>query len=218
VDHDLANTRGVATLTPQQGLRALEWAIQQNRIQAGVFPADWAEILKPYQVGKEPSFFRNIAPRIRRSIPENQGKAVKISLRDQLAGAVPNRRRALLLDHIRRQASQVLSLHNPDAIDPDQPLQSMGLDSLMAVELRNKLGNSAGKTLPATLLFEYPTLHALADYLSTEVFMLEFNVQKPEPVVELPSSVPPLDTSTLDDLSEDELVAMLKNKLGQLDT
>jgi hypothetical protein len=93
----------------------------------------------------------------------------------------------------------------------------MGLDSLMAVELRNKLGKSVGKTLSATLLFEYPTLEALADQLSSDVYMLEFNVQKPELAAEIPQSGEPQDTSSLDDLSEDELVAMLKNKLGQLD-
>ena len=216
VDRDLVRTRSVETLTPQQGLQALEWAIHQNPIQAAVFPANWEEILKPYRPGKEPAFFRGIAPRVRRSAPKHDTKVAEISLRDQLAAAVPNRRRTLLLDHIRQQAAQVLSMHNSNALDPDQPLQSMGLDSLMAVELRNKLGKSAGKTLPATLLFEHPTLHALADYLSSDVFTLEFNVQNPQPA-EIPRFANPLEASSLDDLSEDELVAMLKNKLGQLD-
>src|SRR5262245_22177132 len=47
----------------------------------------------------------------------------------------------------------------------------MGLDSLMAVELRNLLGRLVGRTLPATLLFDYPTLEAIAGYLEREVLV-----------------------------------------------
>jgi polyketide synthase 12/myxalamid-type polyketide synthase MxaB len=217
VDRDLANTRGVATFTPQEGLQALEWAMQQNQIQAGVMAADWDEILKPYPFGVEPVFLRSLAQQARRRVAKTEVKAAEISLKEQLAESVPNRRRSILIDHIRRLAAQVLSLQNSQAIDPDEPLQSMGLDSLMAVELRNKLGQSAGKTLPATLLFEYSTINALADYLSSEVFALEFNAQKSAPGSETPQVDPSTDSSALDDLSDDELVAMLKNKLGQLD-
>ena len=46
------------------------------------------------------------------------------------------------------------------------PLKEIGLDSLMAVELRNALTRSLGQPLPATLLFDHPTLDALAAHLA----------------------------------------------------
>jgi len=45
----------------------------------------------------------------------------------------------------------------------------LGLDSLLSIELRNSLGASLERTLPATLLFNYPTLKALAGFILREV-------------------------------------------------
>ena len=55
------------------------------------------------------------------------------------------------------------------AVPADRPLKELGLDSLMAVELRNALGQRVGKPLPATLAFDYPTVDALTRWLLDEV-------------------------------------------------
>ncbi len=208
-DRNLAEVRNVATFTPQEGLQALEWAMQQNIVQVGVLPADWNEALKPYSFGEEPALFREIARQVRQQKKvKTETKASEISLRKQLAETVPNKRKSLLLNHIRQKAAEVLSIRNANNIDIHEPLQAIGLDSLMAVELRNQLGQSAGKTLPATLLFEYPTITALVEYLSTEIFKLEG---------ETPAIVEQKETQTaLDELSDDELADLLKNKLGRI--
>jgi polyketide synthase 12/myxalamid-type polyketide synthase MxaB len=192
--------------------------MQQAMSQVGVLPVDWDELLKLYPMGDEPSLFREIALHVRRQAVKLEVKPQEISLRQQLAETIPNKRKALLLNHIRQNAAQVLSIGNANAMDIHQPLQSMGLDSLMAVELRNQLGKAVDKILPATLLFEYPTLSALADYLASEVLILDKGHQNPDPSAARqpePEKVT-VDTASLDDLSEDELAAMLRNKLGQI--
>ncbi len=219
-DRNLGDVRKVAMFTPQEGLDALEWALQQNEIQLGVLAADWNEVLKPYAAGEEPMLFQEIARQVRERTIKKKTQVSERSLHQQLAETVPNKRKPLLLGHIRQKAAEVLSVSNANMVDIYQPLQSMGLDSLMAVELRNKLSQSADRTLSATLLFEYPTISAVTDYLAHEVFMLdEDNQPASEPAEKAQSQASAsMSANTLDDFSDDELAEMLKNKLGKINS
>jgi acyl carrier protein len=82
-----------------------------------------------------------------------------------LEGIPPHEREEFLLAHVREQVVNVLGM------DPSRPpglrdgLTDMGMDSLMAVELRNRLEAGAGRSLPATLAFEHPTIEAISTYL-----------------------------------------------------
>jgi aryl carrier-like protein len=71
----------------------------------------------------------------------------------------------LLIAYLREQAARILGLSPSQYIDERQPLLSLGLDSLMAVEFRNRLAASLEKPLSATLLFDHPTLAALSAFL-----------------------------------------------------
>ena len=102
----------------------------------------------------------------------------------------------------------MLGLHDAAKIDVGQPLQELGLDSLMAVDLRNRLGRAVEGTLPLTLLFEYPTVRALTGYLSSEVLGSLANGAEPER------------TETPDNaiaLPEDQIAARLLETLDRLE-
>ena len=55
------------------------------------------------------------------------------------------------------------------AVPPDAPLMSSGLDSLGAVELRNSLEAALGLSLPSTLVFDYPTVDAIAEFVALQL-------------------------------------------------
>ncbi|HTN84904.1 MAG TPA: thioesterase domain-containing protein, partial [Sorangium sp.] len=91
------------------------------------------------------------------------------SLEQRLASMSPGDRERALLDLIRSEIAAVLSLRSPSALDIDRPLRELGLDSLMAIELRNRLGAATGLRLQASLLFDHQTPRILADFLLTRM-------------------------------------------------
>src|SRR5262245_15619724 len=79
------------------------------------------------------------------------------------------RRLEAALEAVRAEVARVLSMDGAQAIGTDRPLKELGLDSMMALELRNALGKRVGATLPATLAFDYPTPAAIAKHVLEQV-------------------------------------------------
>ncbi|KJS52331.1 hypothetical protein VM98_32135, partial [Streptomyces rubellomurinus subsp. indigoferus] len=88
--------------------------------------------------------------------------AAPSALRERLAALSPAERQGTLLDLVRREAAAVLGVGGADGIGAQQVFKELGLDSLMAVELRRRLAAETGLTLPSTLAFDYPTPTAIA--------------------------------------------------------
>src|SRR5262249_54872070 len=89
-------------------------------------------------------------------------------LKQRLVGLSAAERERFLLDLVRSTTATVLSASLED-VEAERPLKELGLDSLMAVELRNRLGAATGLRFPATLVFDYPTINALAGLLKTHI-------------------------------------------------
>ncbi|SDZ25801.1 rifamycin polyketide synthase modules 4, 5 and 6 [Amycolatopsis xylanica] len=92
------------------------------------------------------------------------------SLADRLSGLSEAERAERVLALVREETARALGLRSTDSVRSDQPIRELGMDSLTAVELRNRIGARVESRLPATLLFDHPTPARLSEYLLSTVF------------------------------------------------
>jgi acyl carrier protein len=133
-------------------------------------------------------------------------------LREELQRAETGARAVLLEKHLAAQLAEVLRL-DAASIDRTTSFGSIGLDSLMSIELRNRLENDLGIRLSATLLFTYPTLALLSANLLERI---GYGGDAPR------GMKPEGDTtetflSTLNDLTEEEAAALFEAKLASIE-
>ena len=168
--------KGFFAIDPQQGLRIFQDLLGQDRTRIAVMSVDWRQYLGALPAGHQSRLLSELAQQTPlRKTTEARKSAQPPALMQQLRQAPANKRQKLLLDFVRGQAVKILGLDPTQSLDEKQPLSDFGLDSLMAVELRSVLSVELGlaRSLPATLVFDYPTLSALADYLAEEVLRWE---------------------------------------------
>ena len=130
----------------------------------------WEIVLQQFASGSEPPLYAELLKRTRHRENIQQMPSREPKLLQRILEAPPVKRHGLLLDQVKQEAFKVLALDPSYSMDPQQPLREMGLDSLMAVQLRNSLGKALERTLPATVVFDYPSIQALTDFLFGEVF------------------------------------------------
>jgi SAM-dependent methyltransferase len=134
----------------------------------------------------------------------------------RLEEAIPAEREELLVSYVRDHVARVLRLDAAGAPSRRQRLMDVGLDSLMAVELRNRLRSGLGSdvNLPATLMFDYPTIEAIAVYLGRCVIAAE----SPAVAIETGNGNGHLDEAAarLAGLSEEDVEALLIQRLESL--
>jgi phthiocerol/phenolphthiocerol synthesis type-I polyketide synthase C len=78
----------------------------------------------------------------------------------------PERRRDVLRTHVGVLVAAVMGLPSPQSLDPSADFFELGMDSLMSVVLQRALGETLGEALPLSVVFDYPTVEALADHLT----------------------------------------------------
>ncbi len=163
---------GMKAITPDAGVVALEHAMRQQAAQVAVVPIDWPVFLARFPVDRVPSLLAEMSRESRRRPGDQQPSPGQSDLLQRLTEAGADNRRRVLSDYLVEQAKLALGLDAQATLDPRRPLNELGLDSLMAIEMRSKLGRAVGHPLPATILFDYPTVEGLVGYLAGEVLNL----------------------------------------------
>ncbi|MFE5792308.1 SDR family NAD(P)-dependent oxidoreductase [Streptomyces sp. NPDC056503] len=157
---------GVQVLGEAQGLALFDAALCVDAALLVAVPLDLRVLRGRAEI---PALLRGLVTAPRHRTTASSAKAADASLRQQLLALPEEQRHATLVGLVRQHVAAVLGYAGGETVDPDRAFRELGFDSLTAVDLRNALGPVTGLTLPATLVFDYPTPTALTEYLRSEL-------------------------------------------------
>jgi acyl transferase domain-containing protein/D-arabinose 1-dehydrogenase-like Zn-dependent alcohol dehydrogenase/acyl carrier protein/predicted alpha/beta hydrolase family esterase len=165
---ELARLRrmGAEPLSTETGLELFDAARRLDQALLVPVRLDLAALRSQVRSGLAPSLLRGLVPAPARAAGGG-------SLAQRLAGVPEADRPRVVLDVVQAQVAAVLGHASAAAVAPDRPFTELGVDSLAAVELRNRLSRATGVRLPSTLVFDHPTPAAISRLLLTEVGALE---------------------------------------------
>jgi myxalamid-type polyketide synthase MxaB len=192
--------RGIQPSSMSDVLRFFEDHALSPAGQVAFLPVEWATFLAGFNGRVAPPRFPWTAAS-RAAAPRSKAR---------IDAAPPRERAALLETAVRQTAAAVLGMADGRTIEARASLFEQGLDSLMAVDLRERLQTQLGVTLASTLLFDFPTLGGLVQQISAIVLGEEL----------APSDLAPAESGVaersqeLDELSDEELAGLLALKLS----
>jgi len=157
---------GVSVISTEQGLAMLDAALG---LDEPVLAAVALDLTLMRALADVPPLLRRLAGRGAVRRPPRLAAADSGSLPDRLAGLPEDGRYEFLLGLVGTQMAQVLEYPVGRQVDPDRAFNDLGVDSLAAVEFRMRLDDETGLRLPQTLLFDHPTVSAVARELVREL-------------------------------------------------
>jgi acyl transferase domain-containing protein/acyl-CoA synthetase (AMP-forming)/AMP-acid ligase II/NADPH:quinone reductase-like Zn-dependent oxidoreductase/acyl carrier protein/ubiquinone/menaquinone biosynthesis C-methylase UbiE len=190
---------GLGTIAPDQGLRILARLWDGKHSQVGVLPIDWPRFREHYPEAALLSGVQGETARPRSGAP----------LKSILERTPPGERETAVASFVAEQVAQVLGLSSGREIDNEAGFFDLGMDSLTAVELKNRLQAELDFALPTSVMFDFPHVEALTRFLMTEMFQGDEPAGLGPPVEEE-------ERDAFDDLSEAEIAALLAQKLASV--
>ncbi|MCT7658840.1 type I polyketide synthase [Mycobacterium deserti] len=168
--------RGVKTLSPTDALAGMAdvmVASAQGTAQGVVARIDWARFLPLYQQAGQRSFLEEVAAEVPETTQASaSAPAGKTRLVERLTVAPLAQRKKIVAEYLRDVVAEVTRIDAAE-IREDSGFFDLGMDSLMAVELRRRVEQGVGNELPATLAMDYPRLSDVVDYLLGDVLSLD---------------------------------------------
>ncbi len=167
---DLASyfaSHGMTYIEPREGLAALEYLLQAGAVQRAVSDVNWDKFAESTAAGRS-AMFRELVGAARHDADAAQPWHQEPHIRNFLRGGSPEERRHALVERVREQAQRVLRLDSRK-FDAEQPLIELGLDSLMAIELKNHIESQLGVRLPVVKILEGASARQLAERLMEQM-------------------------------------------------
>lgn len=203
---------GIEIISPREGIEIFDRLMHSPQVQAAVMRLDIERWCRAHPVDQRSGLFAELRAAQEKTLRDKTDQPARANgsgIRETLLGLDPGRRRRAALEtFVQDQVAHILKLA-ASRVDLNKPLRSMGLDSLMTIELKNRLQAELALQLPATLVWNYPTVTEIAAYLAERMELpLENHPAVPAqaaPVEGVPAPVDALDHAELERLLSGEM-------------
>ncbi|MBH8561398.1 SDR family NAD(P)-dependent oxidoreductase [Nostoc sp. CENA67] len=214
---------GVQGMPPEQALAILGYLLAAGVTQAAVAKVNWVLERETHKARQQQPLLERIWTNLPVTQVASQTSIQPPEILHQLQAAMPSQRREMLMAHIQNRIAKILGLNDSQLPSVEQGFLELGMDSLMSVELKNQLEKDLETALHASLLFNYSTITALVDYLTSQVLTLDFGTDpvKSEPdqdnsVTSGDSIISTTDATDLEEMSQMEIAELLAQKLANI--
>lgn len=170
-------------------------------VRSTVVSADWTRLATAYRTRAQLHIVDDLLPTENTDETGDTPSAPMTEFRMALRDTEPAQRLDLLVEHVRALVAEAMSLASPQFVDPSAGFFQFGMDSLMSVTLQRSLSESLGVPMPASVVFDYPTVVALSGYLATIL-------------PELIEATEQEEVDDYDDFTEDELLQQLSERVN----
>lgn len=199
-------TRGMDFIAPPRGLRALEEVLRRDFTQVAVMAVQWPSIMQQFGSEFLSPFLSELAPKAAfQGLEQDPQLAERLRLVRQWNCVLPAERQRLVQEYLCKQAAGIMGLSTA-GLDMKKPLAMQGLDSLMAVQLKNQLQIVLGASPPVDKFLDGHAAESLAEWLVDVLEQRSFSK-------EIPSTRPTRaaqSLTNLDQFSDDEVDRLLR--------
>jgi acyl carrier protein len=211
---------GLRAMDPGPAMHLLAQVLDSGQRMTTVADIDWDQFASVFTL-RRPSPLISALPEVAQALAATAESGAGAGagagdggLARQLAALPERERQPMLTGLVQAETAAILGYPSPDGVEADRPFIDLGMDSLTAVELRNRLSAATGLRLPATLIFDYPTPMAMAGYLLAKSGLQEVT-QSPvfDVLDELKASVSRMAS---DDADHSAVVARIEAMLREL--
>lgn len=205
---ELLTRMGIEGISPKQATVALGRILRRNPIQIGTMRMDWQKVLKSIP---KTGVAQRYSCLVRESKIDEQGVEERSQIKERLQQAKQEERPEIIEAYVREQAARVLGT-SASKLDLDRSLNELGLDSLMAVELKNRIESDLDFSLSMGQLAQSPTIRRFSSVVLNQLLAPASTPSAP-PVIRQETSEQLL--AKVDRLSDEEVDSLLRKMIGE---
>jgi len=202
---------GIRSMPPKRALEVMGRLLREDATQVVALPVNWRQYHEFYQAGTEPPLLAELANEEAAGRPQATHSGEK---RSAILDAAPGERPQLIQSYVTEQVARVLGLSSSQ-LDVQQPLTNLGLDSLMAVELKNRISADLGVNVPMVKFLQGFSVAQAAMQLLDQLTAEVEGQSEPRPVARArgDSGADEDVLAGIDKLSEEQVNSMLADLL-----